>query len=219
MLSNWNRALELKEEQISLQVVSTETCQPDFRGSDLLSIATPTSPGPPPAERTGGIGDSRPPSFQWAPELNTVSQYTPCSTSTTWKYFKYKYFKDVCQYTDADCVTTYLCVCQCCRSAGVRGQICRSIAQRRERDRKRARWAHQKLLWHVATVGSSDRSDWLLSLQGGIWMATPTTSRLSRMGRGQRVEVTARQPSRAANWRRPVSAPLRKIQEEGGTHN
>lgn len=50
---------------------------PDFKGSDVMSVATPTSStappfsltppppdqAPPPAERTGGIGDSRPPSF------------------------------------------------------------------------------------------------------------------------------------------------------------
>uniref|UniRef100_H3D0V4 Dishevelled segment polarity protein 3 n=1 Tax=Tetraodon nigroviridis TaxID=99883 RepID=H3D0V4_TETNG len=35
-----------------------------FRGSDLVSIATPTDVAPPPTERMGGIGDSRPPSFQ-----------------------------------------------------------------------------------------------------------------------------------------------------------
>ena len=48
----------------SLQLVSNDTCQSDFGGSDLVSIATPTSVAPPPIERTGGIGDSRPPSFQ-----------------------------------------------------------------------------------------------------------------------------------------------------------
>ncbi|KAM6933607.1 segment polarity protein dishevelled homolog DVL-3-like [Xenentodon cancila] len=47
-------------------VVSSDTCQPDFRGSDILSIATPSSLAPPPIERTGGIGDSRPPSFHAA---------------------------------------------------------------------------------------------------------------------------------------------------------
>ncbi|KAE8294776.1 Segment polarity protein dishevelled-like protein DVL-3 [Larimichthys crocea] len=47
-------------------LVSAETCQSDFRGSDLQSIATPTSVAPPPIERTGGIGDSRPPSFHAA---------------------------------------------------------------------------------------------------------------------------------------------------------
>ncbi|XP_049431556.1 segment polarity protein dishevelled homolog DVL-3 [Epinephelus fuscoguttatus] len=44
-------------------LVSAETCQSDFRGSDLQSIATPTGLAPPPIERTGVIGDSRPPSF------------------------------------------------------------------------------------------------------------------------------------------------------------
>ncbi|MEQ2191706.1 hypothetical protein XENOCAPTIV_001336, partial [Xenoophorus captivus] len=32
-------------------------------GSDTRSVATPSSLAPPPIERTGGIGDSRPPSF------------------------------------------------------------------------------------------------------------------------------------------------------------
>ncbi|KAI3353984.1 hypothetical protein L3Q82_018543, partial [Scortum barcoo] len=47
-------------------LVSSETCQSDFRGSDVLSVATPTYLAPPPVERTGGIGDSRPPSFHAA---------------------------------------------------------------------------------------------------------------------------------------------------------
>ncbi|XP_038548392.1 segment polarity protein dishevelled homolog DVL-3-like isoform X2 [Micropterus salmoides] len=47
-------------------LVSSETCQSDFRGSDVQSVATPTSLAPPPVERTGGIGDSRPPSFHAA---------------------------------------------------------------------------------------------------------------------------------------------------------
>ncbi|XP_072247911.1 segment polarity protein dishevelled homolog DVL-3 isoform X2 [Leuresthes tenuis] len=47
-------------------VVSAETCQPDFRGSDSQSVATPSSVAPPPIERTGGIGDSRPSSFHAA---------------------------------------------------------------------------------------------------------------------------------------------------------
>nr|XP_029132325.1 segment polarity protein dishevelled homolog DVL-3-like isoform X2 [Labrus bergylta] len=47
-------------------LVSSDSCQPDFRGSDLQSLATPTSVAPPPVERTGGIGDSRPPSFHAA---------------------------------------------------------------------------------------------------------------------------------------------------------
>ncbi|GLD68623.1 segment polarity protein dishevelled homolog DVL-3-like protein [Lates japonicus] len=42
-------------------VVSSDTCQ-----SDILSVSTPTSLAPPPTERTGGIGDSRPPSFHAA---------------------------------------------------------------------------------------------------------------------------------------------------------
>uniref|UniRef100_A0A4W6FCB8 Dishevelled segment polarity protein 3 n=1 Tax=Lates calcarifer TaxID=8187 RepID=A0A4W6FCB8_LATCA len=42
-------------------VVSSDTCQ-----SDILSVSTPTSLAPPPTERTGGIGDSRPPSFQFS---------------------------------------------------------------------------------------------------------------------------------------------------------
>ncbi|XP_015259280.1 PREDICTED: segment polarity protein dishevelled homolog DVL-3-like isoform X3 [Cyprinodon variegatus] len=47
-------------------VVSSDTCPPDFRGSDTYSVATPSSLAPPPIERTGGIGDSRPPSFHAA---------------------------------------------------------------------------------------------------------------------------------------------------------
>ncbi|XP_037619163.1 segment polarity protein dishevelled homolog DVL-3-like, partial [Sebastes umbrosus] len=47
-------------------LVSSDTCQSDFRGLDLQSIATPTSLAPPPIERTGVIGDSRPPSFHAA---------------------------------------------------------------------------------------------------------------------------------------------------------
>ncbi|XP_041652826.1 segment polarity protein dishevelled homolog DVL-3 isoform X2 [Cheilinus undulatus] len=47
-------------------LVSSDSSLPDFRGSDSQSLATPTSPAPPPVERTGGIGDSRPPSFHAA---------------------------------------------------------------------------------------------------------------------------------------------------------
>ncbi|KAK5868134.1 hypothetical protein PBY51_009175 [Eleginops maclovinus] len=47
-------------------VVSADSCQSDFRGSDLQSIATPTDLAPPPLERTGVIGESRPPSFHAA---------------------------------------------------------------------------------------------------------------------------------------------------------
>ncbi|XP_068440603.1 segment polarity protein dishevelled homolog DVL-3 isoform X2 [Clinocottus analis] len=39
-------------------LVSSDTCQSDFRGSDLQSIATPTSLAPPPIERTGVIENS-----------------------------------------------------------------------------------------------------------------------------------------------------------------
>ncbi|XP_071353068.1 segment polarity protein dishevelled homolog DVL-3-like isoform X2 [Trachinotus anak] len=42
-------------------VVSSDTCQ-----SDVQSVSTPTSLTPPRPERTGGIGDSRPPSFHAA---------------------------------------------------------------------------------------------------------------------------------------------------------
>ncbi|KAF3693454.1 Segment polarity protein dishevelled -like protein DVL-3 [Channa argus] len=42
-------------------VVSSDTCQ-----SEVQSVTTPTSLAPPPTERTGGIGDSRPPSFHAA---------------------------------------------------------------------------------------------------------------------------------------------------------
>ncbi|XP_023273286.1 segment polarity protein dishevelled homolog DVL-3-like, partial [Seriola lalandi dorsalis] len=47
-------------------VVSSDTCQSDFRGSDIQSVVTSTSLAPPRTERTGGIGDSRPPSFHAA---------------------------------------------------------------------------------------------------------------------------------------------------------
>ncbi|XP_005751694.1 segment polarity protein dishevelled homolog DVL-3 isoform X2 [Pundamilia nyererei] len=47
-------------------LVSSDTCQLDFRGSDVQSVVTPTNLAPPPIERTGGIGDSRPPSFHAA---------------------------------------------------------------------------------------------------------------------------------------------------------
>ncbi|KAG7479865.1 segment polarity protein dishevelled-like DVL-3-like [Solea senegalensis] len=42
-------------------VVSSDSCQ-----SDIQSLSTPTSLAPPPIERTGGIGHSRPPSFHAA---------------------------------------------------------------------------------------------------------------------------------------------------------
>ncbi|KAM4565850.1 segment polarity protein dishevelled homolog DVL-3 [Odontesthes bonariensis] len=61
-------------------VVSSESCQPDFRGSDVQSVATPSSLAPPPIERTGGIGDSRPPSFHAAavcPEESQRSEVKP----------------------------------------------------------------------------------------------------------------------------------------------
>ncbi|KAM9852912.1 segment polarity protein dishevelled homolog DVL-3 [Aulostomus maculatus] len=44
-------------------LVSSDTCQSDFKWADTQSVATPSSQAPPPIERTGGIGDSRPPSF------------------------------------------------------------------------------------------------------------------------------------------------------------
>ncbi|XP_041796056.1 segment polarity protein dishevelled homolog DVL-3 [Chelmon rostratus] len=47
-------------------LVSSETCQSEFRGSDIQIVATPTDMAPPHVERTGGIGDSRPPSFHAA---------------------------------------------------------------------------------------------------------------------------------------------------------
>ncbi|XP_076590736.1 segment polarity protein dishevelled homolog DVL-3 isoform X2 [Chaetodon auriga] len=47
-------------------LVSSDACQSDFRGADVLTLATPTDLAPPPVERTGGIGDSRPPSFHAA---------------------------------------------------------------------------------------------------------------------------------------------------------
>ncbi|XP_041850312.1 segment polarity protein dishevelled homolog DVL-3-like isoform X3 [Melanotaenia boesemani] len=65
-------------------VVSSDTCQPDFRGSDVQSVATPSSLAPPPIERTSGIGDSRPPSFHATAvshdELQEVQSCTPSET-------------------------------------------------------------------------------------------------------------------------------------------
>lgn len=49
-------------------------------------------------------------------------------------------------------------------------------------------------------------------------MATPT-AQLIREGWSQQVVATVHQPSRAANWKQPVSAPLRKTQEEGQSHS
>nr|XP_020477460.1 segment polarity protein dishevelled homolog DVL-3-like isoform X2 [Monopterus albus] len=47
-------------------VVSDDTFHSDFKGSDIQSVTTPSSLAPPPTVRTGGIGDSRPPSFHAA---------------------------------------------------------------------------------------------------------------------------------------------------------
>ncbi|XP_074535428.1 segment polarity protein dishevelled homolog DVL-3 [Halichoeres trimaculatus] len=65
-ISDDNTRLPFVNGRVVCWLVSADSCQPDFRGSDLLSLATPTSPVPPPVERTGGIGDSRPPSFHAA---------------------------------------------------------------------------------------------------------------------------------------------------------
>ncbi|XP_030008882.1 segment polarity protein dishevelled homolog DVL-3-like [Sphaeramia orbicularis] len=62
-ISDDNAALPCVNGRVVCWVVSSENCQPDFKGSDLQSVATPTSLAPPPIERTGGIGHSRPPSF------------------------------------------------------------------------------------------------------------------------------------------------------------
>ncbi|KAM7398758.1 hypothetical protein PAMP_018073 [Pampus punctatissimus] len=43
-----------------------DSCQPDFKAADIQSVATPTSLATPTIERTGVIGDSRPPSFHAA---------------------------------------------------------------------------------------------------------------------------------------------------------
>ncbi|XP_068172788.1 segment polarity protein dishevelled homolog DVL-3-like [Antennarius striatus] len=47
-------------------LVSSDACQSELGGSDLLSVTTVSSLAPPPAERTGVIGHSRPPSFHAA---------------------------------------------------------------------------------------------------------------------------------------------------------
>ncbi|XP_012713864.2 segment polarity protein dishevelled homolog DVL-3 [Fundulus heteroclitus] len=66
-------------------VVSSDSCPPDFRGSDTHSVATPSSLAPPPIERTGGIGDSRPPSFHATAfchdDLQGTEVKSPVSTS------------------------------------------------------------------------------------------------------------------------------------------
>uniref|UniRef100_A0A8C2XDB2 Dishevelled segment polarity protein 3b n=1 Tax=Cyclopterus lumpus TaxID=8103 RepID=A0A8C2XDB2_CYCLU len=62
-ISDENASLPFVNGRVVCWLVSSDTCQSDFRGSDLQSIATPTSLAPPPIERTGVIGDSRPPSF------------------------------------------------------------------------------------------------------------------------------------------------------------
>ncbi|XP_034404377.1 segment polarity protein dishevelled homolog DVL-3 isoform X3 [Cyclopterus lumpus] len=65
-ISDENASLPFVNGRVVCWLVSSDTCQSDFRGSDLQSIATPTSLAPPPIERTGVIGDSRPPSFHAA---------------------------------------------------------------------------------------------------------------------------------------------------------
>ncbi|XP_059187593.1 segment polarity protein dishevelled homolog DVL-3 [Centropristis striata] len=76
-ISDDNARLPFINGRVVCWLVSSETCQSDFRGSDLQSIATPTSLAPPPIERTGVIGDSRPPSFhqdeQQGSEVRVVS--------------------------------------------------------------------------------------------------------------------------------------------------
>uniref|UniRef100_A0AAQ5YPD3 Dishevelled segment polarity protein 3b n=1 Tax=Amphiprion ocellaris TaxID=80972 RepID=A0AAQ5YPD3_AMPOC len=61
-ISDDDARLPIVNGRVVCWLVSSD-CQPDFRGSDIQSIATPTCLAPPPIERTGGIGDSRPPSF------------------------------------------------------------------------------------------------------------------------------------------------------------
>ncbi|KAF6726443.1 Segment polarity dishevelled-like protein DVL-3 [Oryzias melastigma] len=61
-------------------VVSADSCL-DFRGSDLQSLATPSSLAPPPIERTGGIGDSRPPSFHAAALSQDDLQPSECRSA------------------------------------------------------------------------------------------------------------------------------------------
>ncbi|XP_051254914.1 segment polarity protein dishevelled homolog DVL-3 [Dicentrarchus labrax] len=65
-ISDEDAKLPIINGRVVCWLVSSETCQSDFRGSDIQSVATPTSLAPPPIERTGGIGDSRPPSFHAA---------------------------------------------------------------------------------------------------------------------------------------------------------
>ncbi|XP_022075988.1 segment polarity protein dishevelled homolog DVL-3 [Acanthochromis polyacanthus] len=64
-ISDDDARLPIVNGRVVCWLVSSD-CQPDFRGSDIQSIATPTCLAPPPIERTGGIGDSRPPSFHAA---------------------------------------------------------------------------------------------------------------------------------------------------------
>uniref|UniRef100_A0A8P4GNT7 Dishevelled segment polarity protein 3b n=1 Tax=Dicentrarchus labrax TaxID=13489 RepID=A0A8P4GNT7_DICLA len=76
-ISDEDAKLPIINGRVVCWLVSSETCQSDFRGSDIQSVATPTSLAPPPIERTGGIGDSRPPSFhsstQQSSQLETTS--------------------------------------------------------------------------------------------------------------------------------------------------
>ncbi|KAM9732774.1 segment polarity protein dishevelled homolog DVL-3-like [Menidia menidia] len=71
-------------------VVSADGCPPpDFRVGDVTpgatppGLATPPEQAPPPTERTGGIGDSRPPSFHAAvgPEDAVGSKVRPQNIS------------------------------------------------------------------------------------------------------------------------------------------
>ncbi|XP_028276072.1 segment polarity protein dishevelled homolog DVL-3-like [Parambassis ranga] len=79
-ISDDNARLPCVNGRVVCWVVSSDSCQPDFRGSDLQSIATPTSLAPPPIERTGGIGDSRPPSFHAAVSHDEGSEVKPAGS-------------------------------------------------------------------------------------------------------------------------------------------
>ncbi|XP_076028009.1 segment polarity protein dishevelled homolog DVL-3 [Genypterus blacodes] len=62
-ISDDNARLPCFNGRVICWLVSSESCQADGSGLDTPEEATPSSLAPPHTERTGGIGDSRPPSF------------------------------------------------------------------------------------------------------------------------------------------------------------
>ncbi|KAM9318598.1 LOW QUALITY PROTEIN: segment polarity protein dishevelled homolog DVL-3 [Pholidichthys leucotaenia] len=76
-ISDDNARLPFVNGRVVCWLVSADVSQPDFKGSDIQSVATPTSLAPPPIERTGGIGDSRPPSFHAAAVIHDDSPVRP----------------------------------------------------------------------------------------------------------------------------------------------